>query len=276
MTVAFLFVTCCLEPSRANILAKVVANLQEQAPELSKSLIVFDNASTHEGVKDLLTSNFSNVYQADHNVGYWSAIDWWLNQLSLQEKKPEFTYIIESDMIHYAFNNLWPCATYMSNHPEIGAIRLHEYSVENCHLYNKDKQVPGGRPAAWQSHTNKVTGKAVRLIQATDPGFQSIWHANFLTQLPALNRFSTMLGVFNQLNKMPQFSELDFQALYHNQHQMNAVLDGGIFNSDLGGDTKNNAAIGSWTPPEVLKKMGYQTTRYASIAPRDQYTVIKL
>lgn len=274
MTVAFLLVSCCLEPSRAKILEQVVANLHAQAPELKANLVVFDNASTESGVCELLRSNFDNVYRSDKNVGYWSAIDWWLNGLSVAP--PDFTYIIESDMIHYDFGKLWPCAQYMSSHPEVGAIRLHEYSVENQHLYNKDRQVPGGRPSAWQSHTNKVTGKQVKLSQATERGFEFVWHANFLTQLPALNRFSSMLNVFNQLNKLQQFSEFDFQARYHALHQMNAVLDGGIFNSDLGGDVKNNAAIGSWTSPDVLKKMGYQTTRFATITPRDQYNVMKL
>ena len=266
MSVAFLMVTCCLEESRANLLQQVTDNLQTQAPELRDKITVFDNASTVPAAFTAL-SPFSKVYQADRNVGYWSAIDWWLRHLSADP--PEFTYIIESDMMHYGFDKLWLCAWYLQSHPEVGSVRLHEYSVENKHLYNKDAPLPESRRSLWQSHTNKITGEPVQLVQSD---VSDIWETNFLTQLPALNRYQTMVEIFNELRDQKSFSELDFQRLYWRRYQKTAILDGGIFHCNLN-PYGAKGITGSWTSPAELKKIGYQTTRVASITPRDQYTV---
>lgn len=270
MTIAFLLVTCCKEPTRANILSKVIANLRDQAPELGATLTVFDNASTELGVKEQLCSTFNNVYQADRNVGYWSAIDWWLD--SLRTDPPVYTYIIESDMIHYSFNKLWTCASFLDRNPDVGSVRLLEYSIANRHLYNKEAPVTGSRISAWQSHTNKVNGKPVVI----EPGEGDVWRTSFLTQLPALNRYDALLTTFRQLRTMNVFTEVDFQRLYWDRYTVTGILDGGIFNGELSIDVQNNAAIGSWTSPDVLKRMGYHTTRVASITPQDQYTVTRL
>ena len=269
MTVAFLLVTCCLEQSRADLLAEVVRNLHEQAPEIP--LAVFDNASTVPGVTEMLKANFPFVWRSDRNVGYWSAIDWWLDVLDKANPKPDFTYIIESDMIHYNFNKLWQCASYLERNPDVGSCRLHEYSIENRHLFNKDAPLPESKRNLWQSHTNRATNKPVIFSQSEG----EIWTTTFLTQLPALNRFPAMREVFAYLRQKGQFSELDFQRAYWSLYQRTAILDGGIFHCDL---NPYNAGklTGSWSSPEQLKQIGYQTTRTALITPRDQYTVTRL
>jgi hypothetical protein len=268
MSVAFLLVACCLEQSRAEILAQVLKNLGEQAPELRETLTVFDNASSVTGTIDVLRDCYTNVYQADKNVGYWSAIDWWLDHL--KDDPPKYTYIIESDMIHYGFNRLWTCAAYLDKHPDMGSVRLHEYSVSKHHFYNKDAPRPESRRSIWQSHTNRVTGERVKLDRLEG----DIWSTTFLTQLPALNRYSTMLEVFSELHKMPRFSEPDFQRLYWERYQRTAILDGGIFNCDF--NRYGITVTGSWTDPGELKRLGYQQTRLASITPRDQYNVARV
>jgi len=277
MSVAFLLVTCCLEQSRAEILAQVLKNLGEQAPELYEKLTVFDNASTITGVEDVLRDCYLNVYRANKNVGYWTAIDWWLDHLA--GDPPTYTYIIESDMIHYNFNKLWTCAAFLDDHPDVGSVRLHQYDVANRHLFNKDAPRPDSKRNLWQSHRNKVTGEPVVLEKAEG----DIWTSNFLTQLPALNRYETMRGVFKVLNHARLaktsvdhvFSEFDFQRLYWQDYQKTAILDGGIFHCDLNPYDKRSLT-GSWSSPEELRRIGYQTTRMASITPRDQYTVTKL
>lgn len=269
MSVAFLLVTCCLEQSRAEILAKVLKNLGEQAPELHETLTVFDNASTVPGVSDVLRDCYTHVYRSDKNVGYWSAIDWWLDHLA--DDAPTFTYIIESDMVHYGFNKLWECARYLNDNPDVGSCRLHQYEVANKHLFNKDTPRPDSKRNLWQSHTNKVTGNPVVL----SPSQGDIWSTTFLTQLPALNRYNTMCEVFGELRAMPRFTELDFQRLYWQRYHRTAILDGGIFHCDLN-PYSAGTLTGSWTSPEQLKQIGYQTTRTASITPRDQYTVARL
>jgi hypothetical protein len=271
MSVAFLLVTCCLEESRARLLDQVIANLRTEAPELATRLTVFDNASTVLGTRELLTSNFTNVWQADRNVGYWSAIDWWLWSCQHRHDPPKYTYIIESDMIHYDFNRLWTCAKYLDDNPDVGSIRLHEYSIAERHLYDKDRPQPQSRRGLWQTHHNRVTGKPVKI----DHSSGDIWSTTFLTQLPALNRYETMLEVFKQLGQLKHFTELDFQSRYWDRYQRTGILDGGLFHCNLN-PYGARGITGSWTSEADLHKLGYQATRQAFIVPRDQYNVSRL
>lgn len=273
--ISYLLVTCCLEPSRAEVLRLVVENIKVEAPELLDQLTVFDNHSTEPGILDLLTTTFKHVYVADKNVGYWSAIDWWLSNdwwLNTPSTAPKYTYIIESDMIHYAFKKIFDAEKFLDANPSIGAVRLHEYSVKNKHLYNKDVPTQGSKSNIWQSHTNKVSGKPVSLsVEETD----GIHAANFLTQLPALNRYLPLKRAFDELKKLPSFSELDFQRLYHQEFSMNAIVDGGIFHCNPGAYGVK-AVTSSWTNPAELSRLGYHGTRQGSITPASQYTVNKI
>lgn len=268
MTTSFLLVTCCLEPSRAEILSQVIANLKQQAPDLALTLTVFDNASSEIGTVDALRDCFQNVYVSDHNVGYWSAIDWWLDMLA--DDPPEYTYIIESDMIHYAWDKLPQCADWLDKTPDAGSVRLHQYSVAERHLYNKDAPQKGSHRNIWQSHTNKVTGKPVELVKSIG----DIWSTNFLTQLPALNRYKTMCEVFHELRKLTSFTEIDFQRMYWEKFQQTGIIDGGIFNADAA-CYGSKTVTGSWSSEEELARTGYKSTRFASITPQSQYNVIK-
>jgi hypothetical protein len=265
--VAFLLVTCCREETRSEILKQVIDSINAEAPELKPIVTVFDNASTVPGTMELLKSNFTNVYQSDKNVGYWSAIDWWLERLAADP--PTYTYILESDMIYYDFHKLWKAVDYLDVHPETGSVRTHQYSVENKHLFNKDVPRPDSKRNYWQSHTNRVTGQPVVLEDPED----GIWSTTFLTQLPSLNRYEAMRVVFEQL-RGKRFTEHDFQHLYWNFYRRTGIIDGGIFHCDL-----NHYGIksltGSWSPPEDLQRVGYQATRFASLVPQDQYTVVR-
>lgn len=267
--VAFLLVTCCLDWSRAAILSQVLDNLHEKLPELKGQLTVFDNASTEFDVNSL-TGTYV-VHQSDRNVGYWSAVDWWLK--SLANDPPDYVYVIESDMMHFdgAFKKICECADYLDANQDVGSVRLHEYSVAQKHLYNKDKPRKDSRRNLWQSHTNRVTGKHVII----DHSSGDIWSTTFLTQVPALNRYGSMVNCFDELSTLASFYESNFQELYWNQHQRTGILDGGIYNCDLN-HYGSGAITGSWTDPNELKKLGYQQTRYASIVPREEYKVKRL
>lgn len=271
MTVGFLLVTCCLEPTRAHVLRQVIDNIRQEAPELLSKLTVFDNASTQDGIVDDLTSTFKHVVVSDRNVGYWSAIDWWLDHVDPQ---PRYTYIIESDMIQYDFHRLNDAVEFLNENEDVGAVRLHEYSVANKHLYNKDVPVKGSKTNIWQSHVNKASGQPIKIDPVETKG---IHKANFLTQLPALNRFNTLKSVFKTLRETRPsgFSEPDFQRLYHEHFPMNAIIDGGIFHCNPGAFGAP-VATGSWTPAEELAKMGYHGTRQGIILPQDQYHVTRL
>lgn len=268
--VEFLLVSCCLEETRVDILRQTVDSLVAQAPYIRPIITVFDNASNQPGVTKLLTRNFNNVYVSDRNVGYWSAVDWWIRHIT--PRNPKYTYIIESDMIHYAFERLWDCAKFMDEWAHVGAVRLHEYSVANKHLYDKGNPRPDSKRNIWQSHHNKVTDQKVRLLGPNDAG---IYFANFLTQLPALNRFDAIDYGFKKIRAQRQFTELEFQQFCHRAYQTNAIIDGGIFHCDPG-CWGAPTVTGSFTPERELAKIGYVSTRFASITEPDRYNVKRL
>lgn len=267
-----LLVTCSLEESRAQALELVVDNINKMLPNLKKRICVLDNASTVPGTAVLLKKNFNDVFCTSKNVGYWSAVDWWLHSMSLQP--PKYVYVIESDMIHYGYPELAleHCVDFLDLNTDVGGVRLHEYSVEHRHLYNKDAPVKGSKKNVWQSHTNRVTGEPVK-IALSDTGI--IHRTNFLTQLPAVNRFETMFSVFARLLSMRTFSEPDFQRFYHESYKCIGVLDGGIYHHDPG-CVNSSAITASWSDPRLLQQIGYHGTRTASITPRDEYNVTRL
>lgn len=268
MKTALLLVSCCLEESRTVVLEHTVQSLKEQFVDGYRSIHVFDNASTDEQALKLLRRSFETVIRSDRNVGYWTAVSCFLDALANHDTPPEYVYIIESDMIHYDVSRFQECTTVLDENPDVGSVRLHQYDVANCHLFDKDNPRPDSKRNLWQSHTNKISGEPVKLSRLTE----NVWSSTFLTQLPALNRFKTMLDVFETLKTMPTFSELDFQRLYWKRYQKTAILDGGMFHCDLNA-YGTDSITGSWTDPTRLKQLGYQTTRQASITPSDQYTV---
>lgn len=263
-----LFVTCCLERSRSEIVERVIENIHEQVPiDVRDRMIVFDNASTDEGIVSLLGASFLNVWRSDKNVGYWSAIDWWLRRPSAAK----YTYIIESDMFHYGFKRIPLCEQFLEQNDDVGSVRLHEYIVSERHLYDKDRPRPDSRRSLWQSHTNKVTGKPVKLSQCND----DVWSTTFLTQLPALNRRACMQDVFAELREMEQFTELDFQKKYWERYQRTGILDGGAFHCNVN-PYGTIGLTGSWSSEEELKSVGYKQTRKASITRSSEYTVTRI
>jgi hypothetical protein len=262
----FLFVTCCLEESRAKVLKEVVENLSELKDIYGDNLTVFDNGSTVDWVVPMLKENFDNVVVASKNVGYWSAIHWWLNNV----EQDEFTYIIESDMMHYAMWKLAGAIDYLQKNPEMGSVRCHDYEVANWKLYDKNRPQANSKRNIWQSHTNKVTGKPIiHELKAQDP---DIFETNFLTQLPALNRTTALKACFNELTTLDGFTEFDFQKMYWNQYPCTGIIDGGIFHCDAA-SWGQPVITGSWTDPKKLKQIGYQSTRVASIADLNDYSV---
>ena len=267
----FLLVTCSMEQSRFEILKKVVDNLKKEAPEILEKICVFDNASKIIETQKLLKDNFSNVYISNKNVGYWSAINWWLK--NIQTKK--YTYIIESDMMHYNFSKLYNCEKYLDMFDDIGSVRLHEYDVNLKHLYNKDKPVRDSRKNIWQSHTNKKTNKPIEFIDSISIYDSVLWKTTFLTQLVSLNRSSTIKNCFESLSKLDKFSELDFQKLYWDHYNYTGILDKGIFNVDDACWGTSNIT-GSWTSKDVLEKIGYQETRNSKIVNLNEFLVTKI
>ena len=259
----FLLISCCVEESRFEILEKVVMQLLSQVDgygDYGLPIVAFDNGSTHPGTVDFLKGMLSvPTYAARTNLGYWSAIRWALDNVDTSGY--EYIHIIESDHYYYDLPSIALAENFLDEHPEVGAVRLQEYSVAQQHLYNKSRQHKDGKKYAWVTHTNTATGKPVELHETEH---DRIYTSNFLTVLHGLNRLDTMREVFDELGFDERFSEPDFQRLYHQRHPIIALLDGGIFHAKLGFTPMNPKALsGSWS--HDVSRLGYRTTRQDTI-----------
>ena len=250
-----------MEESRFEIMQQVIASIKKEQFDKSfnieNDLIVFDNGSKYPGAIELLTNSFKNVYAADQNLGYWSALSWILdNANKIKNKEYKYVYIIESDHLHFALEKVEICENALEKFNHLGSIRTQEYSVAEQHLYNKSLQRSDGRRYAWVSHVNAATNEKVVLEKLTD----DIYESNFLTCLHSVNRLDCIKDTFNALKSLNKFSELDFQKMYHAKYPKIGQLDGGIFHARLGFTIENPKSLsGSWSTN--VSQFGYHTTR---------------
>lgn len=263
-------VTCSLDETRALILEDVITNLRS-SPSFADNLIVVDNASSVPGTLERLTDAFSHVYAANHNVGLWTAVDWALREGPKElGREYDYVYVIESDMIHYAPERLADAEALLHDYPDIGAVRCQEYSIELRQLYDKDHPQRDSRRWAWQSSTNRFTGERIEFTQID--GRFGMYRTNFLTQLPALNRFKTVEHAMTSLRSRESFAEPDFQRACFDAYPINAIIDGGVYHARLSAQG-TGTLTGSWTSPSEMQAVGYRTTRVDKIEPIGMYEI---
>lgn len=273
--VEYLLVTCNKEQTRYDIMKKTVENLRNVIlPYVQQDCFtVIDNASTVGDTIGYLKTTFENVYVASQNIGYWSAIDWWLEHI--KDRGTEYVYIIESDLIH---NNdvaaiIGRAIAFLDKNKDFGTIRTHKWSYANRRLYDKDRPLHNSDRTHWRTHTNYVTKKRVEILPTSEPEF---YRTTFLSQLPAINRFDGIHAVFKQLRMYETFPEPEFQKLYYEYYErilqsppFTGMIDGGIF-CDL---TNDKMVCGSYTPTAHLSYLGYCSTRIGNITESSQYTI---
>lgn len=265
----YLLVTCCVENSRYTILKKVINNLinkQGFSQGLENHLYVFDNGSTIPGTIDLLKTSFPNssIYVADKNLGFWSAINWSLNNIDLTGY--DFIHVIESDLFYYENLSVFgEVEEFLINNEDFGGVRLQEYSVKNSDLYNKSLQLPHAKKYAWVSHVNSFTREPVKLEPTENPKFHK---SNFLTKLPSFNRIKPFIEVFKEIGLNNKFSEPDFQHKFYQRYPIIGVLDGGLYHAKLGFTLDDPSALsGSWS--HDVSSLGYRSTRNDIISKFD-------
>lgn len=254
-----------MEQSRYEIMQQVIQSLKSEqaskALDIETDMVAFDNGSTYPGGTDLLRQLNCPVYSASENKGYWSSIKWVLDNLPTikpDHEKYEYIYIIESDHFHFALEKIENCERALDKYPQLGSVRVQEYSVAENHLYNKTLRHPQGRPYAWVSHVNAATGEPVSL-QPLDADL-NIYSSNFLTCLHSVNRLSSLKSVFDKLATLEVFSEHDFQRMYMELHPVTGQLDGGVFHARLGFTPENPRSLsGSWS--NDVSRYGYKETR---------------
>lgn len=255
----YLIVTCCREPTRFAILQNVVQNFKDQFPDsFQNDLIVFDNASNDETCQ-LLTDTFRNVWRSEQNVGLWNAIYWTLqNYERVLGRTYKFIHIMESDHCYFHADGLVDCENVLEQ-TDYGAIKCHEYSVKNKHLYDKDQQQVGSHTDCWIRHRNVVTDKPVELIRLMTNS--NVYVTNFLVNLHNVLRIDSMKTVFNALRTAKNFDEQQFQREFHKLHPQILLLDGGVFNMTFGDKhVLKQTMMGSGNNGEAFSKAGYVET----------------
>lgn len=258
----YLFVNCCREQTRFDVAKEVIHHLnveqKNRGINLDHDLIAFDNGSTHPDSVKLLKDNFSQVVTSSTNNGYWSAIHHVLSnlkQLKADSERFKYIHIIESDHTYYALHKIKDCENVLESDDDLGSIRMAEYDIVNKHLYDKTLNREDGKRYAWVSHINHVTRESVFI----EPLVDNVYRTNFLTCLHSLNRLESMIDIFDQLAKMGDFTENDFQRFYHEKYPVIGQLDGGVFHAKLGCTLEKDVISGSWS--KNLKDIGYRTTR---------------
>ena len=263
----FLFVSCCREQSRYDILKQVVENLGCVDREISfkDDCIAFDNESTIDGSVELLVQKFKHVYRSDTNVGFWSALDWCINNYAkILNKDYEYVYVIESDLIHYAAHKLPAVERFLDENADVGHVRCEEFEYLNRHLYNKDFPVKDSRRYAWCKQFNAVSNSRIWfsepiLVQGTE-----LRKMNFVAKVPAMNRLLFFKLALEDLKKAREFTEFDFQKAFYRYSQVSAFVEGGIFHSKLT-NADSSMLSGSTAATTVLEHVGYVGTRTACL-----------
>lgn len=254
--IAYMLLTCSRERSRYDTLKTVVDNIRQHPnfKELDSDLLVFDNASTYEGAKELLHSSFSHVVDSQDNYGYWGAIGWVVrNHARVLGKSYEYLYLIESDQIHYDWPALDKVEEFLDKHTEIDSMRVREFSVSEAHLYDKEKHLPESRRWAWCTQKNPFTGQRVTFQKSND--YDDVYVTNFTTLPPSVNRMSLMNIAFDHLECLDRFTEKDFWEACWRQNPNVALLDNGICHAKLG--YARDVVSSHYTTTDVLIKNGY-------------------
>ena len=254
-----------MDRARAKFATMVVENLIEHNKRSSffENLLIFDNNSNYKDHLQWVPSNV-RVALSNLNIGYWSAINWTLeNYQSIFNRDFKYIYIIESDLYHYDFDRIWACENFLNLNPNVGSVRTQEFSVKFKFLYDKKYTwLPFTRKNSVVSQLNAVTKENIWFKLADLKS--RIWITNFHTKLPALNRTSAMKDVFERLCiSCESVSEMQFIEHYQDVYKLTAVLDGGIYK--IMNSINSHGLSGSYSKPAELKKYDYRATRFDTI-----------
>lgn len=270
---AHLLVTCCIEPTRYDVLKQVTAALKNEQEtkniDITHNLWVIDNASSEEGSREFIKENYSRVFQAKENYGFWSAINWFLRYLrENHEGEYDFIHIIESDHIFFALEKLITCEDALEKYPQIGSIRCQEFVASLSHLYDKDRQSAESRSYAW---VRQIDWDGTRIKFDLIDHEMQLYQSKLVPLLHSVNRLDGMYHAFEKLEKHERLAEQDFQRYYREKYPLSGFLDGGLFHTKLSWQT--DALSASWSPEQRRNSVGYRDTRHDKIVPLTEMKV---
>jgi hypothetical protein len=287
----YIFVTCCREQTRRDMLYPVVADLNQHSRSFNfaDDLIVFDSGSVYDETDKLLKTVFSKVFKSKENYGYWSALNWIFdNHEVIMGRKYKYCYVIESDFIHYNMHSLIECERAFNYHDSIHSIRVQKFSVQNRRLYDKDCQSNQSDRCNWVRQINSFQNGAPvefkQLFYLGDCTYSpKIYASNFVAKIPAVNKMEIMQSIFSKLSLLESFDEMKFQSLYYDvlkekygyiDYNSVAVLDGGIYDTFLA--YQKDVITGSFSMKSVQDNVGYIPTRNGKIITSEHMIVDSL
>jgi hypothetical protein len=261
----YLLVTCSMDLNREEIASDVIENLKEQNQTFPffDNFLIFDNNSKYSSHLSKVPKGIKVAY-SNKNIGYWSAINWVINNhLNIYKRSYEYIYIIESDLYHYDLMALKECELFLDQNPDIGSVRTQEFSVRLKFLYDKKYAwLPLPKNNSVVSQRNAITNEKV-WFKRSSPSSR-IWITNFHTKLPALNRMHAMADVFKRLTKESlNVTEIQFMNFYRDLYKLTGLLDGGAFR--IMNSIDSPGLSGSYSSVSALNESGYRGTRIDEI-----------
>lgn len=266
--VLFVLVACTQDKTRQRGLNATISALNEQHEHnpFGGNLFVFDNAS-------VIAEPFDNLKvpalfgMSPENIGYWGALLWTVRNFEAVTKR-KFKYIhpIESDLVVRDLYRVAEAKQFLDANQNFATVRTQEFSVPFRYFYYKNRWNPFKVGRSMVSNVNVITNEKVKFRRSS--AFPNIYETNWHAKVPALHRWEPFAKALEVLALQPRLSEHDFMREMHRQHQQVAVLNGGVWWIHSGfamlKDSKSEI-IGSYTPPEILAKHGYRTTRVDAI-----------
>ncbi len=266
--VLFVVVTCTKDRSREKALINLVKSLnkQHEVVAFDRNLLLFDNASVTTTPLDNLTVPARFAFSSK-NIGYWSAINWALDNASrVFEKEFKFIHPIESDLVLFHMERLVEARDFLETRKDYISVRTQEFSVRHCKRFLKNSRsiFPVRRSAV--ADFNGVTNETVSFDRIE--GFDNVYGSNWHSKVPALHRLEEFQSVFKDLAKQSEITEQDFMRAMHQRAPQVAVMDKGIFYAQLNNPFwpwEKRWLTGSWMNEEMAERHGYLSTRRSFI-----------
>lgn len=254
--ILFAVFSCSIEGTRDRAFNEVSENItsSEIWPSIRDSTILFDNAST-KPLTLCAFDKFQNIAKCERNVGYWSAVNWVLENYQRLVPEKKYIYIIESDCIHWSMEKIQMCRDFLEKNPDVGMVRTQEFLISQSHRFDKMRSFPDS--TRWNRFRlyNHVKNEPLKFW---DPDGE-IYRTNFVPVLCGLNRIDAMKSVFRILSGRSSITEFDFQKMMFDLYECNAQLDAGIFNSSAGGDIIAGSRVETIPEGVQYKPSGHDT-----------------
>jgi len=260
-------VVCSLEASRRELDKKTLLNLSEliQKELPNSDFLVFDNGSSDTSHLKLL--NNTTIVRCKKNYGYWSALNWILNSyLKNYEKKYDYIYIVESDIIHTKLNIVGEIARLMDVNLNLNHARTQRFSRFNRLRFDKKFSF---LPTLFHDYANHVSyfnevTKAKAIFNRI-PESKNMFYSNLHPKLPGLHRINKLQRIFTKLCLYDSFSENNFyeEAMYLSKEIL--LLAPGIWYTTASPMNKK-IYTGSYSDVSKLNQAGYFSTRSSSIS----------